>query len=211
MPEKTAGTRRRGLSTPTGNSHNFQPPMTREATTASFERAGIYHNAVGFPLRPMLKGDYMVLVIHRSPFLWRAEPTLDELAFFLWVLSPQFLAWCLETGWRKSWLGWLQSFEAAWYARQVAAALGRNMPASSERAVVQCFDYLDRLLKPDPDDLLKQRRPPTELERKNQLQFVSARMAAEQRKQNCAKEKIWFSPAGDFFGYLPHLQSRSQP
>ena len=182
--------------------------MSRVETRVSFDRGGIAHHAGGFPLRPMTKGDFLILVIHKSSFLWRAEPTLAELAFFLWILSPQCHAWQMESGWRKSWIGWFQSLEASWYVRKVGKALGRDMPHTSERAVMQCFDYLDQHLKPDSEELPKKISPPTAAAWKSELQFVTDRMTHEQAKRNCSKEKIFFSAVGNFFTYLPQAQSK---
>jgi hypothetical protein len=105
---------------------------------------GLSDNLCGFKVRTMKVIDYVLLERGNSPFLNRTEPTMADLSFFLWELSPQYGLWRCGSGWRGL-VSPLQPVAAFFYARKANRAFGKNIPDSSEQVVLECFKYVNSM------------------------------------------------------------------
>ncbi len=147
--------------------------------------------------------DYLILERGASPFLYRREPTMGDLAFFLWVLSPSFGKWCSEIGWRKKWLLPVQNFQAYLYGRKVRKILGFNIPASSEAAVIGCFEYVDKMFIDAPPAITKGGE--------SCLCYLTAWFDAMRSEYHCSKEEVWKTTLPQLFQNLKAINQRRNP
>ncbi len=120
--------------------------------------------------------DYTALLQFQSPLLNRALPTPTELAFFLWVLSPEIERWHDGKGWRgwtmlrriEQWqsrrhgkrirkileLEALEKQEEKWHAKASIPFVLSDM-APFTIAVKQAFEYVDMIFMDRPAGLKK--------------------------------------------------------
>lgn len=156
---------------------------SHEVETATREDAWIGSTAViaGCRVRVMTVRDYTALLQFESPLLNRALPTPGELAFFLWVLSPEVEQWhdAIEDGrgWRRfGFLKSLQQWQSRRHGKKVRRVLRLEEIERAEKewhnkaktipftlpddapftiAVKEAFEYVDAVFRDKPAGLRK--------------------------------------------------------
>ena len=156
------------------------------------------YDIFGFKVRTMTVRDYVLLERFRSPFISRVEPTLDDLSFFLWALSPQFNKWL-----GRKWLGWLQPVAALFYGCKVRKAFGSKLPDTSEPAVVKCFEYIDTMFYDSPPALTKGGE--------SCLCYLTGWFDAIQSEYHFPSEQVWAMGLPELFQRLNAIRQRRNP
>ena len=156
------------------------------------------HDICGFKSRTMTVRDYILLERHQSPFLYRKEPRMSDLALFLWVLSPQFDRWCN----RKHFI-FLQHIHAFFYGKIVQWKFGRNIPESSEPAVVECFKYIDKMFFDCPAS--------TRGSSESCLTYMAGWFDQLQSEYGTGEEQIWKMGLPRLFQSLQAITRRNNP
>lgn len=138
-----------GLNSIPGLSEAMAKAREIQFKTRENSLLGLSYDLCGFNVRMMTIRDYVLLDRNQCPFLNRMEPTMLDLAFFFWVMSPQFDKWCEPSGWRQ-WLPFLQPIQAYFYSRRISKKFGKNIPETSEEVVVKCFEYIEKMFFDSP-------------------------------------------------------------
>ncbi len=160
------------------------------------------HNVLGFKVRTMTILDYVLLDRHQSPFLNRTEPTLGELSFFLWVLSPSYEKWRAGIGWRK-FVPLLQPLPAFLHSRRVSKAFGRNIPESSEPVVIRCFEYIRTIFFDAPPGLVNGGE--------SCLCYLTGWFDSMQSEYHFSSDKVWNMGLPELFQRLAAIRQRNNP
>lgn len=160
------------------------------------------YDICGIKVRTMTILDYILLERSHSPFISRQEPTLEEIAFFLWALSPEFISYTGRTGWR-GWLYFLEPVEAFFHGRKVKRMFGLNMPASSEPAVVKSFEYIDTMFYDSPPALASGQE--------SCLGYLTGWFDAMQSEYHFSSEQVWSMGLPELFQRLNAIRQRNNP
>ena len=156
------------------------------------------YDICGFTIRTMTIQDYVLLDRFSSPFLYRIEPDLDDIALFLWVLSPQFSKWL-----GRKRLAFLQPMAAAIYGRKIRKAFGENMPFTSEPAVVAIFEYIDTMFFDSPPTLVNGQD--------SCLSYLTGWFCDMQSEFGFTDEKIWSMGLPELFQRSAYVRQRYAP
>jgi len=196
----------------------------REVETETREDAwlGITRVIAGKRVRVMTVQDYTALLQFASPLLQRRLPTPDELAFFLWVLSPEIELWNEQRGWRKwgcfarleRWqsrrhgravrsvlqLKELEEQEAQWRSK---SKLPFTLPdeAPFTIAVNQAFKYVNELFLDRPPGLKKEHG-------RSGLCYLTSWFDILQSEYHMPEEAIWRMKIPVLFARLKAIQAR---
>ena len=160
------------------------------------------YDLCGFNVRTMTIRDYVLLDRVGSPFLQRVEPTMADLAMFLWILSPEFKAWINGTGLRK-WLPSLQPVAAFLYSRKVNRAFGKDIPKTSEAMIVKCFEYIDEMFFDCP--------PSVKGGEKSCLSYLTGWFDSLQSEYHFTSEQVWEMGLPELFQRLAAIRQRINP
>lgn len=152
---------------------------------------GLSHDVCGFKIRTMTVLDYVLLERSGSPFIHRAEPTMSELALFLWILSEKF-----DSG--KS-----QKIAAFIHGMKVRRKLGKNIPESSEPAVKKCFEYISEMFFDAPASIGSGSE--------SCLTYLAGWFDTLQSEYNCPEESIWRMGIPRLFQSLKAISHRRNP
>lgn len=158
-------------------------------------------DACGFTLRLMNLQEYAVLERTGCPFLRRLEPTSEELAQFLWFLSPEFESWC--RGFRLYLPDALRRLAAYRHGRRVRLAFCSDMPATSEAVVKRCFEYVELLFDDAPPIISKGRE--------SGLCYLAAWFDELASEHHLTDERIWQMPLPELFQRLKAIAGRKNP
>lgn len=156
-------------------------------------------NVCGFKIRPIRVRDYVLLVKLRSPFISRREPTKHDLGLFLWMLSPGYDKWLF--GWRR--FTGLRGLAARWHGLRVHWRFCRDMPASSEPAVVECFKFVEKMFLDSP--------PSVASGRESGLHFITGWMDRIRAEYHASEEEVWLMSLPKLFSLLKAINQRTNP
>ena len=149
------------------------------------------HDVLGFRIRTMTVRDYVLLERCKSPFLYRQEPKISELALFLWILSEAFQP------------GKSQRIRAFIHGQKVRRAFGRDIPKSSETAVVECFKYIDKMFFDSPASVGNGGE--------SCLSYLTGWFDLLQSEYHCGEEEIWNMGLPKLFQRLKAISHRNNP
>lgn len=159
---------------------------------------GLTYDLCGIRARTMTIRDYVLLERYSSPFTNRVEPTMGDLALFLWVLSPQFLWFC-----NQRWIGFLQPVAAYFHGRKVRKMFGAKIPESSEQVVVKCFEYIDTMFFDSP--------PSMRGGGQSCLSYLTGWFDSLQSEYHFTNEQIWTMGLPELFQRLNAIRQRKNP
>ena len=163
---------------------------------------GLTYNLCGFKVRTLSVKDYVLLDRIGSPFIRRLEPTMGDLALFLWLMSPQFALWAEDRGWRKH-FSTLRPIAAWIYGRRIMRKFGRNCPESSEPLVVACFGYVDEMFFDSP--------PSVNGGGESCLSYLTGWFDALQSEYKFSNEQVWDMGLPELFQRLNAIRQRHNP
>ncbi len=184
----------------------FDIPGVREALASAKQKQfvtrensllNLTYDICGFRIRTMTVQDYVILDRMTSPFLSRAEPTLDDLAMFLWVMSVGFPS---RSQGAKA---WLQPIAAFLHGRKVRARFGKGMPETSEPAVVACFGYIETMFYDAP--------PSMSSGGESCLSYLTGWFDAIQSEYKFPSEAVWAMGLPELFQRLNAIRQRNNP
>lgn len=186
----------------------------------------------GMKVRTMTVRDYVGLMRIRSPFIVRAEPSVEALGQFLWLLSPQIERWHNHTGWRKPWLvgcrwSWfsLEAWQRRLFARRLRHRLGLRQLENTARAwnranpgrtyelpercplavaITDAFAFMNRMLIDQPSGVAKSGPG-------SGLLYLTSWFDAMQFNYHKRDEDVWNMPLPVLFGRLKAIQQRENP
>lgn len=192
----------------------------------------VTHQIGGIRVRTMTVRDYLGLLRLHCPLLVRVEPTAEELAVFLWLLSPEINRWHDAVGWRKAWLvgcrwplfsverwqAWLggrkirRKLGVAKIEREAAAWAKTNrgqpyiIPTDSplHQAMVGAFRYVDEMFLDRPPGLAKEGVGAG-------VHYLASWFDAIQHEHGLGTEEIWRMPIPQLFGRLKAIAARNSP
>ena len=198
---------------------------TREVETASREEAwiGVSHRVAGFTLRVMTVEDYTILLQFENPLLNRKMPSIEQLAFFLWVLSPEMALWSERSGWRR-WLGfrWVEKWQSHRHGKKVRTRLhiaqlekdsaewsdkAKNVPfeitdnAPFAQAIKDALQYVDDMFMDRPA-ALKSDGP------KSGLCYLTSWFDMLQSEYHMPTEEVWKMRLPVLFARIKAIQRR---
>jgi hypothetical protein len=150
--------------------------------------------ADGEPLRIMRVCDYVLLHRCKSPLMCRIEPTIDELAAFLWVMHPKFDRRI------KSSLP-VRIYTAHLHGQRIGRRFGRNMPKSSERAVLDCIAFVDHMLEEAPAGVERGGDSP--------VCYLTYWFDAMMHQYNKTEDEVWEMPIPKLFSLLRAIERRT--
>ena len=156
------------------------------------------YDLCGLKARTMTIRDYVLLQRIGSPFIRRVEPTMDDLAIFLWVLSPQFNKWL-----GRKWFAFLQPVAAFFHGRKVRRVFGKNIPETSEAVVVKCFEYIDKMFYDSPPALANGQE--------SCLCYLTGWFDAIQSEYQFPSEQVWNMGLPELFQRLNAIRQRNNP
>ena len=172
---------------------------SKQLVTRENSLLNLTYDICGFKVRTMTVLDYVLLERIGSPFVSRSEPTLDELAMFLWILSPQFPKWN-----RRKWLAFLQPVAAFIHGRKVRAMFGKNIPTTSEAAVEAAFGYIGAMFYDSPPGLAGGRE--------SCLSYLTSWFDSIQHEYPAfTSEKVWEMGLPELFQRLNAIRLRNNP
>lgn len=163
---------------------------------------GFSSDICGFKVRNLTVRDYVLLDRYCSPFINRTVPTMEDLAFFLWVLSPVFGLWGYGVGWRQH-FPTVRIFLAYLHGRKVRKAFGKNIPETSEPAVVACFDYINKVFFDSP--------PSLGTGGESCICYLVGWFDALQSEYHISSESIWEMGLAELFQRLKAISHRRNP
>lgn len=156
------------------------------------------YDLCGVTVRTMTVRDYVLLERSHSPFTNRVEPTMADLAIFLWMMSPQFPKWC-----ERRIIGFLQPVAAYFHGRKTRNLFGKNIPASSEPVVVKCFEYIDTMFFDAP--------PSIKGGSESGLTYLTGWFDTLQSEYNFTSDQIWNMGLPELFQRLAAIRQRQNP
>lgn len=156
------------------------------------------YDLCGIKVRTMTIRDYVLLDRFGSPFISRSEPSMDDLALFLWVLSPQFDKWV-----NRKWFAFLRPVAAFFYGRKVRKAFGKNIPDTSEAVVVKCFEYIDIMFYDSPPAMVNGQE--------SCLSYLTGWFDALQSEYHFSSEQVWAMGLPELFQRLNAIRQRNNP
>lgn len=180
----------------------LQRARVRELRTRENSLLDLPYDICGMKIRTMTVLDYVLLDRNACPFIRRLEPSLDDLAFFIWALSPQFLKWTERTGWRR-WLPFLERLDAFFHGRKVKRLFGKNMPASSEPAVVAAFEYIGVMFYDSPPALVGGGQ--------SCLSYLTGWFDEVQSQYHFPSDLVWKMGLPELFQRLKAIRQRTNP
>lgn len=180
----------------------LQRAQARQMRTRENSLLDLTYDLCGLKVRTMTVLDYVLLDRNNSPFVRRLEPSLDDLAFFLWALSPQFLKWTERRGWRR-WFPFLERLEAFFHGRKVRRMFGRNMPETSEPVVIAAFEYIDVMFFDRPPSMAGAGESP--------LAFLTSWFDSMQSEYHFPSEQVWKMGLPELFQRLAAIRQRRMP
>ena len=156
----------------------------------------------GTKVRTMTIRDYVLLDRIASPFLRRIEPSMSDLAMFLWILSPQFPRWVDGIGWR-GWLFGLQPAAAFLHGRKVYRMFGSDIPKTSEPVVVEAFKYIDEMFFDSP--------PALNGSSESCISYLTSWFDTIQKEYHMPTEEVWKMGMPELFQRLNAIRQRNNP
>ena len=156
-------------------------------------------NIFGFTVRAMTARDYVLLDKIGSPFISRIEPTMEDIGLFLWILSPNFLKWIKRSGWIRL----LQPIAAFTYAHKVRNAFGKNIPETSEPAVVKCFEYIGQMFFDSPASIAGGQE--------SCLSYLTSWFDSIQSEYHIPTDEVWNMTLPELFQRLSAIRQRNNP
>lgn len=137
--------------------------------------------------------DYVLLDRIGSPFVSRIEPTLADLAIFLWVLSPRFYFP----------FGIFRSLAAFLHGRKVRKAYGKDIPSTSEAIVIAAFDYVRTMFYDAP--------PAMSGGRESCISYLTGWFDAIQSEYYFTSDEVWNMGLPELFQRLAAIRQRNNP
>ena len=180
----------------------LQAAQAKQFLTRENSLLNLVYDLCGVKVRTMTIRDYVLLDKIGSPFINRQEPKLDELALFLWILSPQFVKWCDGKGWR-GWITVLQPMAALLHGRKIRIKFGSNPPVTTEPLVIACFDYIDTMFFDSPPSLAKGRD--------SCLSYLTGWFDAMQSEYHFTSDQVWEMGLPELFQRLSAIRQRRNP
>ena len=156
------------------------------------------HDICGFKIRTLTIRDYVVLDRLGCPFIARREPTLEDLSMFLWVMSPGFNRWL-----DRKWFSFFQPVAAFLHTCKVRRKFGRDIPATSEPAVIACFDYVNLMFYDSPPSMAGGQE--------SCLSYLTGWFDAMQGEYRMTSEQVWAMPLPELFQRLNAIRQRRYP
>lgn len=160
------------------------------------------HDLCGITVRTMTIQDYVSLDRFECPFFYRVEPSVDDLCFFLWVLSPQYAAWSNLVGWRK-YFSWLQGIQCRLFGWKVRRKFCRKIPEDSERIVLKCFEYIETMFTDAP--------PALKAGGESCLAYLTGWFDQIQREYSMPTAEVWQMSLPELFQRLAAIRQREHP
>lgn len=154
-------------------------------------------NICGLVIRQMTLRDFLILDAKASPFVTHSRvPTIEDLAEFLWILSPQVARWHDAAGWRKPWLiPSIERVQAYVHGRRI-----RKLPCVA--AAKQCFEFMEVMFQDCPGGTQKGEAYQS---------YLGAWCDTLRSEYKCSEEEIWSMPLPKLFGYLRAMDLRKNP
>ena len=176
--------------------------QSSQFTTRENSLLDLTYDLCGVKVRTMTIRDYVLLDKIGSPFLYRKEPSVDELGLFLWMLSPQFIKWVDGKGWR-GWMPMLQPLAALFYGSKVRRMFGENPPVTTEPLVVECFKYIDTMFLDSP--------PSVANGSESCLSYLTGWFDSLQSEYRFTKDEVWTTGLPELFQRLNAIRQRRNP
>jgi hypothetical protein len=151
----------------------------------------LLHDICGIKIRTMTVCDYVLLERERSPFINRCEPTEKDLALFLWILSPQFKP------------GKSKRIAAFLHGRKVHRLFCKDIPRTSEPAVIACFKYIDKMFADAP--------PTIKGGAESSLTYLTGWFDTLQSEYHCSEADVWAIGVPKMFQKLNAIMHRKNP
>ena len=163
---------------------------------------GLTYNLSGCMVRTMTVTDYVLLDRIGSPFLRRVEPTLEDLAVFLWIMSPQFNKWTSKEGWHR-YFPTLECVAAYLHGRKIRRKFGKKIPDTSEELVVEVFGYIETMFMDSP--------PSVSGGQESCLSYLCSWFDAVQSTYHFPSGQVWSMALPELFQRLQAIRQRNNP
>ena len=179
-----------------------QVPGWREALERARRKTEIAREAawknlprkiLSFDVRIITVRDYVVLDHFGSPFVFRKEPQVCDVAWFLWSMSPT----CQRWNERKSQT--FRSFSAWAYTRRVTRSI-----RSQER-----FDEAATAIFRFVEDMFLDAPPAARAGGNSGVFYLASWFDAIQNEQGLSDEAVWSMPLPQMFQRLKAIEARN--
>lgn len=147
----------------------------------------------GFSLRIMTVRDFVILDHYGSPFLYRQQPTVADIAFLFWTLSAQCNNWNESKGLRK--FSCLRGIEAWLFTHGVVKSLPDIKVAQA------CFKYIQDIFADAP---AHQDKGPESCN----VSYLAYWFDLMQAEHNLSVEDIWRLPLPQLFQRIRTINMR---
>lgn len=160
------------------------------------------HTLCGFKVRTMTVLDY-VLLEHSNALIGKPlEPTIEQVARFLWLLSPEMQWWEKHPRTSRHFPS-LRQWSNFKHSVKVMDTFGENMPESSEPIVLAIYDYMALMFEDQPAYCSKGKE--------SKSVYLASWFDRIRNQYACSLEECWSMPIPQLFQSLKAINSRLYP
>ena len=156
----------------------------------------------GWKVRTMTVEDYYALDLLNSPFVFGREPSLSEIAQFLWILSkPSHFRNIFGLRLFSAWLhGFRVKLEFGHSIKLTPEGL--SIAESSEPFVIAAMDYIKKMFRDSPKGKTGKPSP---------ICFIASWMDAMQSEYGMSTAEVWAMPLPQLFQRMNAIRLRVNP